>query len=68
MAIILNFPSSRMSSAIRVERERDGDSWLTLADACGEAHGSFADALRNAHAIAVELGLSITSSAGRIVP
>jgi hypothetical protein len=70
MAIILSFPSSRQCRAVRVEREREnGDlgGWLTLAGVCGELHGDFGSAIRSAHQIAAELGLTrIVSSAGTL--
>jgi len=70
MAIILNFPSSRMSAAVRVERERGdlGGGWIVLADAVGDLHGDFASAIRNAHQIAAELGVAVRSSAGVSAP
>jgi hypothetical protein len=60
--IILGFPSSRMTGAVRVERERDGLGWITLAGACGWIHGDRASALRDAYDIAAGLGLTVRSS------
>jgi len=68
-AVILKFPPrGRFANAVRVERERGTDGWLTLADAFGWAHGDFASALREAHEIAGSNGLAVVSSAGRRVP
>ena len=63
-AHILSFPSSRCR-AVRVERERgDLGAWLTIYDACGNLHGSFADAFRDACDMGAKLNASIQSSAG----
>src|SRR5262245_1048050 len=62
-AIILKFPPRGVfANAVHVERERDGDGWLTLADACGSLHGDFASALREAHEIAASCGRAVISS------
>jgi len=68
-AVILQFPPRGVfANAVRVERERGTDGWLTLADACGWLHGDFISALRDAHEIATGFGVAVVSSAGRVVP
>ena len=63
-AKILAFPSSRICRAVRVERERDGDAWIVIADAVGDIFGSYTDAIQEACVIARTLDLTIRSSAG----
>ena len=64
-AVILKFPPRGVfADAVRIERERGTEGWLTLADAFGWAHGDFASALRDAHEIAATAGLAMVSSAG----
>jgi len=68
-AIILKFPPRGVyADAVRVERERGTEGWLTLANAFGWAHGDFASALRDAHEIARDYGVAVISSAGRWTP
>jgi hypothetical protein len=64
-AVVLRFPSSR-AYGVRVERERDGDAWIVLVDACGWLHGDFATALSDAREIGAGFGLPVVSSAGRL--
>jgi hypothetical protein len=66
MATILAFPSSRTFRHVRVERERDGEAWLTLFEACGWLHGDFDAAIRDAHEMALGFGVNVVSSAGRL--
>jgi len=65
--MIIQFPSSR-ALAIRVERERDGDGWLTLTHnrEFGWLHGDFNAAIANAHVLARHLGVSVRLSAGAL--
>lgn len=65
---VISFPSSRALRAVRVERERDGDGWITLWDATGWLHGDFHSAFRDAQGIARGYSTGVTSSAGRIFP
>jgi hypothetical protein len=68
-AEIIQFPPrGRFANAIRVERERGADGWITLSDAFGSVHGDFASAMREAHAPAVLGGVAVVSSAGRFTP
>src|SRR5262245_59931966 len=63
-AVIIKFPPRGVfANAVRAERERGTDGWLTLADAFGSLHGDFASALREAHEIAASNGLAVVSTA-----
>lgn len=56
--MILRFPP-RLTHAIVVCRERDGEGWITLAGAHGWLFGSLADARTEAHWLSLNLGLPI---------
>jgi hypothetical protein len=62
--LILNFPSSRVCRAVRVEPERDGEAWIVIANAVGNIFGDYEDAMREAREIASTLGLTVRSTAG----
>jgi hypothetical protein len=67
MAIIIKYPPrGRFVLDVRVERERDGEGWLALKDACGWLHDDFSAAIADAREIAAGYGVGVLSSAGRL--
>jgi hypothetical protein len=64
---LIQFPPRQVRD-VWIERERDGWGWLVISSDNAWLHGDFQSALEEARALAVDLHVTVVSSAGRYIP